>query len=379
MNKGWFWLLVLAVVVVTFLVFHFRQQSNSQSTIKIGVASLMTGNFAVVGENIRDTALLTVDEINRQGGVGGKKIEVIVEDAGCDSKTGLSAVSKLINVDKVQYIIGGMCSNGTVSAAPLANQSRVIIMTPVTGGKNVDEAGEYVFRTANSDILAGKDIADSMVKLGYRNVGAITEITEYTLDIKKSFKQRIMELGGAVVAEEDFQPGTKDFRTTAAKMKAANVQAVLVASQAGISGAYFVKQAKELGLNAPMFSDFTLVANDDAKKVVGSFNGVYFADPAYDTEKQELKDFFVEYKTRYGRTPPIPFHTAATYDAIHMIVAAIAKAGDDSATVHDWLLKNVKNWDGFMGRYSLDNDGNSNLGFVMKIIKNDTPVSVEYK
>lgn len=370
-------ILIIAVVVVGgYFLLNKKQGPKDTSPIKIGVASLMTGNFVVVGENIRNTAQLVVEEINSSGGVDGRMLQLAVEDSKCDSKTGLSAVSKLINIDKVKYIIGGMCSNGTVAAAPLANENKVIILTPVTGGQNVDNAGEYVFRTANSDILAGVDIAKAMNDMGYKKVGVVTEITEYTLDIKKSFKEEILKLGRSIVLEEDFQPGTSDFRTTVAKMKISGVQAILVASQTGISGAHFVKQAKEQGFNVPIFSDFTFVSNSDAKKIVGNFDGIYFADPDYDTENPELKVFFAKYEKKYGHAPTVPFHTAATYDAIHMIVDGIKKEGDNSQKVHDWLLKNIKNYKGFMGTYSLDGNGNSDLGFIIKIIKNGEPVKI---
>jgi branched-chain amino acid transport system substrate-binding protein len=371
-------ILIIAVVIVGgYFMLNIKQGPKDTTPIKIGVASLMTGDFAVVGENIRDTATLAVEEINQNGGIDGRMVELVIEDSKCDSKTGLSAVSKLINVDKVKYIVGGMCSNGTIAAAPLANQNKVIIMTPVTGGQNVDDSGEYIFRTANSDLLAGIDLARSMIDMGYTKVGAATEITEYTLDIKKSFKAEIERLGGQVVTEEDFQPGTSDFRTTVAKMKASGVQAVLVASQTGISGAHFVAQSKQQGFNVPMFSDFTFVSNSDAKKIVGNFDGIYFADPDYDTNDASLKSFFTKFEQKYGHAPIIPFHTAATYDAIHMIVNAIEKSGDDSSKVHDWLLKNIKNYKGFMGTYSLDEKGNSDLGFVIKIIKNGEPVNIK--
>lgn len=370
-------LIVLILIVGGYFVLNGKQREKDMAPIKIGVASLMTEDFAMVGENIRDTAKLAVEEINQNGGVNGRMIELVIEDSKCDSKTGLSAVSKLINVDKIKYIVGGMCSNGTIAAAPLANQNKVIIMTPVTGGQNVDDAGEYIFRTANSDILAGVDITDAMIEMGYTKVGAVTEITEYTLDIKKSFKAEIEKLGGQVVTEEDFQPGTSDFRTTVAKMKSSGVQAVLIASQTGISGAHFLSQAKQQGFNVPMFSDFTFVSNADAKKIVGNFDGIYFADPDYDAEDHSLKAFFAKFEQKYGHAPIIPFHTAATYDAIYMIVDAIEKSGDDSQKVHDWLLKNVKNYKGFMGTYSLDEKGNSDLGFVIKIIKNGEPTPVK--
>ncbi len=370
------WLLAVVLIVGGYFVLNERENAKNVEPIKIGVASLLSGDFAVLGENIRDTALLAVEEINQNGGVGGRPVELVVEDSKVDGKSGLSAVSKLINVDRVKYIIGGMSNNGTIAAAPLANKDKVIIMTPVTGGKNVDDAGEYIFRTANSDLLAGVDLARAMSQMGYIKVGTVTEITEYTLDIKKSFKTEAQKLGMQIVIEEDFQPNTSDFRTVVAKMKESGVQAVLVASQTGIGGAHFLVQARQQGFNVPIFSDFTFISNVEAKKIVGDFEGVYFADPDYDVENPVLKSFFEKYEKRYGRSPAIPFHSAATYDAIQLIVKGINNVGDDSKKVHDWLIKNVKNYEGFMGTYSLDEKGNSDLGFVIKVIKNGVPVEI---
>jgi branched-chain amino acid transport system substrate-binding protein len=379
MNKNQkIWVIAAIVIVVVVGWIFYRSRQESSGPIKIGVASLMTGDFAAVGENVLKTAELTVNQINQAGGVNGRQIQLVSEDAGCDGQTGLSAVSKLINVDGVKYIIGAMCSNGTDAAATVINQNQVIDLTPVTGGKDVDSDGEYVFRTANSDTLAGTDIADAMIGLGYKNAAIASEITDYTTDLSDSFKQEFKAKGGTIVDEDDFQPGTSDFRTEIARFKQEKIQAVLVASQTGISGAFFVKQSRDLGFTPPMFSDFTFVTNTAAQKIVGTFNGIYFADPAYDATNPEVVAFFKAYQDQYGYQPPIPFHTAATYDAIHMIVSAIEAVGDNSAAVHDWLLQNIKNYHGLMGTYSLDTQGNSDLGFVIKVIKNGQAVPVKY-
>jgi branched-chain amino acid transport system substrate-binding protein len=380
MNKNKkIWIAAIVILVLAFIGWRVYQGSQQNSgSIKIGVASLMSGDWAALGENILNTADLAVDQINSMGGVNGRKLEIVSEDSGVDGPTGISAVSKLINIDGVKYVIGGMASNGTDAAAPLFDQNHVIDLVPVTGGKDIDTAGEYVFRIANSDSLAGTDIADAMIGLGYKNVAIVNEITEYTLDLTASFKQEFTSRGGTIVAEDDFQPGTNDFQTTITKFKGQKIQAVLVASQTGISGAFFVKQSRELGFTPPMFSDFTFVTNTAAQKIVGSFDGIYFADPAYDAENPDLLTFFKTYQDQYGYAPSIPFQTAATYDAVHMIVDAIKAVGDNSIAVHDWLLANVKNYHGFMGTYSLDANGNSDLGFVIKIMKNGQPMSVNY-
>ncbi|HBI25900.1 MAG: Extracellular ligand-binding receptor [Candidatus Wolfebacteria bacterium GW2011_GWC2_39_22] len=362
---------VIAIVVLWggYALMGKQSVPATNEPIKIGVATFLSGDLAALGENIVNTAQLAVDDINAKGGINGRQIQIIAEDAKCDSKTGLSAVSKLVNTDNVKYIVGGMCSNGTIAAAPVANEHNVVLMTPVTGGRNVDEAGEYIFRTANSDLLAGRNIAEAMAKKGYKKVGVIAETTEYTIDIKKSFEQRANELGLTVAVAEEFQPNTTDFRTIAAKIKGENLEAVLVASQTGISGGNLIKQMKSLGINAPVFSDFLLVLNGDVKKILGSFEGIYFADPSYNADNAGLKDFLAAYKVKYGKEPVVPFHSAATYDDVQLLATAIKAVGDDSVKVHDWLKANVKSYKGFMGTYSIDQNGNSDLGFTVKVVK----------
>lgn len=366
------WIVIIAVIIILvgFVAVRFSPGNPSSHTpIKIGVATLLSGDYSALGENIVNTARLTIGEINKRGGVGGRPIELFAEDSKLSSKDGLLAVQKLIDADGVKYIIAGMSSNGTLAAAPIANKNKVLLLSPVTGGPNIDNAGEYIFRIANSDSLAGRDIADAMIGRGYTRIGALSEVAEYTLDLEKSFRETLVSKNVAPIFEENFQPGNKDFRSQITKIKAANVDALLVVSQTGLSGGYFIKQARELGLRSKIFSDFNLATNMDAQKIAGSFSGIYFADPAYDVDKPELKSFFAQYRQQFGHDPAIPFHTAATYDSIQMLVAALKASGDDSAKVHDWLLGNVKNWDGFMGRYSLDARGNSDLGFKIKLIQ----------
>jgi branched-chain amino acid transport system substrate-binding protein len=369
-------ILILFIALIGWRIYERRGQNSGP--IKIGVATILSGDWASLGENILNTAELTVDQINADGGVNGRKLEIVSQDSGIDGPTGLSAVSELINIEGVHYIVGGMASNGTDAAASILNQDHVLDFVPVTGGKDVDNDGPYVFRTANSDSLAGTDIADAMIGLGYKHVGIVDEVSDYSVDLTNSFKQEFASRGGTIVDENDFQPETSDFKTIIAKFKTEKIQAMLIASQTGISGAFFVKQARDLAFTPPMFSDFTFVTNAAAQKIVGSFNGIYFADPSYDAADPDLQAFFRAYKDKYGYAPTIPFQTAATYDAIHMLASAIQAVSDNSVGVHDWLLANIKNYHGFMGTYSLDAEGNSDLGFTVKLIKNGQPTPVTY-
>lgn len=377
MKKIWLWIAIAVVLVGGWFVFYKKPTPQMNGAVKMGIATILSGDLAAAGENMVNAARLTIDEINKNGGINGSQIELTAEDAKCDSKTGLAAITKLVSADGIRYIVGGMCSNGTIASAPVANANKAIVMTPTTGGSNVDAAGEYIFRTANSDVLAGRDIANAMIKMGYKKVASVAEVTEYTVDIANSFKNTITAQGGMVAIDEQFQPGTSDFRTIIAKLKAENVDAILIASQTGLSAGNFMKQLKEQKAEKPLFSDFTLALNGDAKKIAGSFEGLYFADPAYDADSADWQAFLTAYKAKYGMDPLIAFHAAATRDAIMMMAAGIEAEGDDSEKVKDWLLSNVKKWKGLMGTFSLDSNGNSDLGFVIKQIVNDKPVIVQ--
>lgn len=367
----------LVVLIVVILIIVFASRGNSNEPIKFGVATILTGDFAAAGENMVNATKLAVKEINDKGGINGRMIELSVEDSGCSSKDGLSAVQKLVNTQDIKYIVGGMCSNGTLAAAPVANQGKVVIMTPVTGGNNIDNAGEYIFRNANSDVLAGRDLAAAMLKMGYKNVGVIAEVTEYTLDIKKTFEDTIKNNGGTIVASEEFQPDTKDYRTLISKIRAAKPQALLVLSQLGTNAGQFIKQSRELGFNPPLFTDFTFATNETAKKIVGSFDGIYFADPSYAASDAATQLFFKAYEETYKIPSLIPFHAAASYDIVMMYADAIKAVSDDSEKVKNWLIANVKNRKGLMGTFSFDEKGNSDLGFTMKVIKNGRPEPVQ--
>ena len=372
--KKYIW--IILIIIICIVTFIFLNKDNKNTTIKIGVSTILSGDFAALGENIVNAAKLTVEEINKSGGINGKKIELIIEDAGLDGKSGLSAAQKLINIDRVKYIIGGTSSNGTLSVAPLVNKEHIIYMTPVTGGSNVDNAGEYIFRTANSDLLAGRDIATAMNKLGYKKVGVIAEVTEYTIDLKKSFEKQTLSLGNEIVVSEEFQSGTTDFRTLISKIKFSKIEALLIVSQTGIGGANLIKQMREVKFNPTIFSDFTFVTNESAKNIVGNFEGVYFADPKYNQDNKKTEDFLSLYKEKYKKQSLIPFHAVSTYDNIMLLTSAIKEVGDNSEKVHDWLITKVKNYNGLMGTYSLDEKGNSDLGFDIKIIKDNKFIKV---
>ena len=341
----------------------------AEHTVKVGVVSVLSGDMGVLGQNVVDTV-----ETYKRAHLR-HKLEFVYEDAKLSSSDGLRAYQKLINFDKVDLIIGGCTSNGTMAAKALINSSRTPTITIVTGGKNIDQAGPFVFRIGNSDTLNGIQEAEYFIQKSVRRVALLTEETEYTQAIANAFRERYRELGGELVFDQSFIPGTPNFRSEIAVIKKHAPGAIFMPTQTGTSLGLFVKQWHEQ--QPPpleIHTSFVAAPNPDAHKIAGqAMEGVYYMSPEYDRTNPRLKDFVAHYQADHGHEPPIMFHTAGTIDALDLLQSYLDKNPTyDRETFSAYLVTEVKNYQGLMGTYSFDADGNANLGFTMAQITKES-------
>ena len=339
--------------------------SHEPEKIKIGIMTPLSGDLAFLGQNIVRSAELAIQELGYQD-----KVKLIIEDAGQLDKESIAAYKKLVEIDHVQIIIDGMTSDGTMSIAPLIDQDKIVMITPLTGGENIDNAAEYLFRNGPSDVLAGTKPAKEIFERGLNNVALITDNAEYTLDISKHFRK---EFKGTLVYDEKIAFDTKDFRAEISKFQSKNPQAIVINTATGNSAAYIIKQLYESENKKPIFANF-IAFNANTLEIAGesAFEGVYIYDPEFNEDSKLTKDFFMKYKEKYGNNPPIPFHTTGTYDAIKMSLEAINKGED----IHNYLLNEIQNWEGMNGKISFDEKGNTKTSFVLKQVKEGKLVRV---
>ncbi len=369
------YVVVVSVVLFGLLTISIFQiepvRSESRNTkgqsVKVGVATILSGDFATLGENIANT----VESYRRH--YLRHNIEFVYEDAGKDSLGGLRAYQKLINIDRVQMLIGGTTSNGTIAAKSLINQSKTPLITPLTGGANIDQAGPYIFRLGNSDVLNGSEQAEALLTQGIRNVALYTEETEYTQDMAKFFRERFVQKGGELVYDQSFSPDKTDFRSEITVIKNRKAEALFIPTQTGLALGIFLRQLSEqggLGL-AQIHTSFVAAANPDAYKAASkAIYGVQYMAPKYEQENPKLKEFFALYRQDHGQDPAIAFHTAGTVDALNMLQDYLdTHSTFDPEDYSEYLLQNVKNYHGLMGTYSFDSEGNADTGFEPAVIK----------
>jgi branched-chain amino acid transport system substrate-binding protein len=368
------WSILAVIIIVLVLIFLFYINSKPKDEkIKIGIMTLTSGNLAFLGENIVRSAELAKDELGYSD-----KIQFIVEDTGklgTGSET-IAAYRKLVDVDKVQVIIDGMSSDGTMAVAPLLDKDQVVMITPLTGGENVDNAAEYLFRNGPSDIIAGTKPADDIFgTFGFEKIALITDNAEYTLDISKHFRNTFK---GEIVLDEIITPDMEDYRSTISKIQSKDIDAIIINTATGLSAGYIIKELYEAKNNKSIFANF-IAFNENTLAIASKegFEGVYIYDVEFDEDANMTKDFFNKYTKKYGQNPTIPFHSTGTYDAVRMIMEAIDKNGYDGEKIHNYLLGNIKNWQGMNGVVTFDEKGNTHSGFVLKQVKDGKLVKVE--
>jgi len=367
---------IIIIIIALVLVFTSNiSKKQDDDTIKIGVISIMSGDFSVVGEQVRNTINLTLEDVPNKD-----QFQFIYEDGQCDKVMSINAMRKLIDVDKVQVIIAAGCSDTTIAIAPIVNDRKIVTIMPSTGGENIDLAGEYVFRNGNSDIESAVQPAKDFINIfNYTKVVLITDTTEAMEDIRKHFKLEFISLDGNIVLDELINSNEKDFRTIISKIKNRDVDSVFINSQTGITGAHFIKQATELNLNLPIFTNFNTATNTQTYDITGDLiNGVYFYDPYYNEDSPKVIDFLDQYDKKYNGYPPLRFHSISTRDSVIMIIQAINTVGNDGEKIRDWLLTNIIDWEGYLGNVTFDHNGNSNTGYMLKRIVDGEIVKVEY-
>lgn len=341
-------------------------EATKLKPVKIGVPTLLSGDWAGLGDNV----VKTVKTYNRH--FSRHPMVFFFEDAKISGADGLKAYQKLINVDHVDMLIGATSSNATMASASLINNSKTVMISPVTGGANVDNAGEWIFRLGNSDALNGEIQAKLFMKKGLKRVAVLSEETEYTLDIVNSFTKTFKQAGGELSYSDTFPPSTTDFRSQLTALSRTKPSALFIPTQTGSALALILGQLSQLGgFQGEIHTVFTAADNPDAAALAkGKFSGLHYLAPAFDKSHPKYKEFVEHYKLDHQRDPLIAFHTAAIVDTLDLLQKFLDRSKEyDAQKFRDFLLNDVKHYRGLMGEFSFDSKGNANTGFSAALIQ----------
>jgi len=349
------------LIVAALLALACRPGRESQTAavatdIPVGLYGAMSGSEASFGQATMQGVKLAAEEINASGGVLGKKIRLVVEDDQGKAEEAASAVTKLITHDSVLAIIGENSSNQSLAAAPICQANRIPMISPSSTNPNVTKKGEYIFRVCFTDPYQGKALATFVRQNLNLTSAAILRDNknDYSVGLAEVIGAEFTRLGGKIVAEQSYSGGDADFRPQLTAIKSANPQVLFVPGFYTDAG-QIALQARDLGIDCP------LVGGDgwDSPTVIAiggkAVNGCYFSDHYFVGEPRPAVQRFVgEINKRTGKNPDA--NSALGYDALHILVNAIAKAGSlDRKAIRDQIAT-TKDYDGVSGVITMGPD-----------------------
>ena len=362
------YILITIIILILITTVGAISQKTNKDTIKIGFIGALSGDGAAYGETEKNTTEIAINEINNSGGIKGRKIEIIYEDGKCSGKDATNAIYKLINIDKVNIILGGTCSSETLAIAPIAEQNKILLLSAFSSNPTITNAGDYIFRNSPSDSDVAKLDAHTIASK-YKTVAMLSENTDYSQGVHTIMNKIFQDKGITVVSDEVYTSGTKDFRSVLIKMKETNPEVMYINPGTDIkAGGLIVKQARELGIKVPIHGNLNL-ATTDAIVAGGEFmNGVVSDDSTGLSNKGNA--LLKKYISIYGKAPSIEFEMGAAYDRVYIIKNAIESVGTDPTNIKNYLYK-ITDFDGALGKYHFDSNGDVvGIGF-MNIVLQD--------
>jgi branched-chain amino acid transport system substrate-binding protein len=325
---------------------------RGENDIVIGAALPLTGTTSYYGEDSKRGIDLALDEINAAGGVQGRKLKVIYEDTQGSGNQAINAVRKLISADNVPVIIGCGTSTETMAVAPIVEQNKRVLITPVSSAASISRAGQFVFRSVPSDGLQARDLAAWIRELNYRRVSLIFVNQTWGVGLKDDFVREFQSRGGEILTMEATDLDEKDFRTQLTNMKAKNPEAyvaIIYAKEGGV----LLKQARELGITTQFFGADPWTKQQLADGAGQAADGVLFTTPAK-YQGPEFNAFADKYRKRYGKEPGV--YDAHGYDCMKLVARAMQDGGLSGPEVQAAMAK-IKGFQGVTGESTFDENG----------------------
>lgn len=370
--------LAIVIIIIILSVAIFLIKPSSGAAIKIGFIGPLSGGAASYGEAERNAVDLAVKEINDAGGIQGKKLEVVYEDGKCDGMEAVNAAQKLVNVDRVGIILGGLCSAETLGIAPVAESNNVILFSAFSSSPDITNAGDFVFRMVVSDTdpaLIGKILP----YMANKKIALITENTDYSIGIRKALVKNAERYNITISADELYAPGEKDFRTYITKAKASGPDAVFINPGTSEEAAgLMAKQSRELGFNASIYGNF-IIGTPKSLEVAGEvLEGAIFYDaPLLDESNPKANEFMQKYRSLYGE-PASFWEAGARYDSVYILKNALDACREDTACIRDFFYS-MDWYSGVVGKMKFDANGDAvGVEGSAKTIKDGKPMIITY-
>ncbi len=312
-----------------------QTQGVSKNELVLGSIQDLSGPLAGFGKQVRLGMMLRADEANEQGGVGGRKIKLLVEDSGYDPRRAVLAAQKLVNQDKIFAMIAHIGTAQNMAAMPVQFQKNVVNFFPVTAAREMYEPFhklKYSFAATYFDQM--RQAVPALVKeKGAKQICAMYQDDEFGLEVFRGAEAGLKDAGVQFAEVTTYKRGATDFASQMQKLASAKCDFVVMGTiiRETIGG---IATARRLGFN-PTFIGSSAAYTDLIHKLGGpAMNGLYATmtvqHPYLDEAAQNIRFWANKYKTKFNEDPTV--FSVYGYNALDSYLRAVEKAGANLTT-----------------------------------------------
>ncbi|WP_309128293.1 branched-chain amino acid ABC transporter substrate-binding protein [Microbacterium sp.] len=337
---------------------------SEEGPIKLGMLAPFSGSESAFGDYMQNGAQLAVDEINADGGIDGRELELVVEDDACDATAAVSAANKLVT-EGIVASVGGYCSGATLPTLPIFDEAGIPMVIPAANSNElVKQQLPGVFLINGTGTQQAEAAVTYAQKSGATTVATIDDATAYSADLAKSFVEQAEAAGLEVSFEATVTPGENDYAAVATQLASEKPDLVYWTGYYQ-EGGLIVRQATDAGYEGAFLvgdgsvdAKFAEIAgNGYTEHVLGTF-----------TQTPDMiegaEDWIADYEELAGGKPG-PYSTQS-YDAVRVIAEAIKEAGSTEFDEVVAALEGLKDFDTFAGPLTFTEDHTlSGGGFVI--------------
>jgi len=352
-KKAFPYVLVLAVVFI--LAQAVGCQKPETREIQIGAVLPLTGDIASYGKRAQNGINLALAEINRSG-TNPFRIAVEFQDGKGSAQESVTIMRKFCSLDHYPVVIGAAASSVSLAIAPIANQYRVVQISPISSSPDLTkEGGDYFFRVCPSDAFQAAILADWIWKKELKRVGILFVNNSWGISLKNRFVSEFTALGGQITTVESCMEGDRDFRTQLAKIVASSPEAFYCPTY-GTEGGLVLKQLKEIGFSGEIFGSDVWSSPELLTSAGDAAEGVYLVKPS-DPSGEAYEVFATGFREKYNEDPDV--YAGYAYDIMYILQRAIAAGNTTGPDVRSYLLS-MPVFKGVTGETHFDENGDCN-------------------
>jgi branched-chain amino acid transport system substrate-binding protein len=346
--------------------------------IKIGAIFGVTGPASYLGAPEEKTARMVVDDINKNGGILGRQVQLIVKDSGASAEKAISFAKQLIEEDNVVAIIGPTTSGESMAIKDICQNAGMPLISCASAESITTPLAKYVFKVPPKDNYIVEWLYGTMNKLGISKIGVIASNTGFGNSGKAQLEKYASKYGIAIAISEVYDANATDLSALLTKVNATGVQAVVNWS---IEPAQSIvaKNMKQLKMGAQLFQShgfanikYVEAAGEAAEGIIFPCARLIVANELPDghPQKKLLVKYNADYKAMYKEDAST--FGGHAYDALYILKAAIESAKSTDADRIAAAIEGIKNFSGTGGVFNFSKEDHNGLqmdGIVMVTVK----------